>query len=173
MVHRRRVARQVVLQHTDGFESLAQLEGNDLVLQFRAHDGFDIVGGVRVVLGAPCIAGHASTEHDALELEILAEFLADAVEALPDPETSEVRVDADIHAIEHIAFGVVPRRKSAAGDLVPCVRGESDVRADHEGCAVSHGLAFVFGDELAFREAVDMAEKIVARIAHAGSVDPL
>ena len=65
----------------------------------------------------------------------------------------------------------MPRGEPYAGDFVPGMRREGDVGIDHECGAMADNPALVFGDELTLREAVDMSEQVVARIAHAGAVD--
>ena len=98
------VAGQVTRQHADEFETVAELETQRAVTQAPGADGLDI--GVDVVaerLRAPAVARQPSTEDDALQAEVLAQPLAQFVQASADAQAAMRRIDADLHAVEPVA----------------------------------------------------------------------
>ena len=165
------IAQKVVAHDAYGLKALAQLEIDDRVLQFLVDDGGNIILRVGIVFRVAGIAGHAPAEDDAFQLQPLAEILPYPVEALADAQAAIIRVHHHIHAVEHVAIGIVPGGVADTGNLVPGMRLQGDVAGDHESCTIADNTAFIFGHELAVREAVDMTEDLALPIAHAGPVD--
>src|SRR5690606_29361203 len=77
----------------------------------------------------------------------------------------------DLHAVEIITLGIVPRGVAVAGDLAPRVRFQSDLSRDDERRAVSHDPAIVFSHELSIRIVVDLSSDHARRKRGIGRVD--
>ena len=109
----------VVPQDPNDFKSLAELEAQHRIAQFRSLDGLYIFEGVGIFLLVALVAGNPATKEDAFQLQPLAKVLAHLVETLADPQAAVFRIHNHIHAIQHVAFRIMPGGKSPAGDLVP------------------------------------------------------
>ena len=102
---------------------------------------------------------------------MLAELAADLVETQPNAQTPVIRIDTDFHAVEDLAVRIMPRGKAAAGDFSPAMCSTSGFLGDLECRAMADNLAFIFRDQLAIGEIIDLAAHFLCGIAFALAVN--
>src|SRR5665213_1437477 len=98
---------QVVGQHSDDLEPVAQLESDHRVALLAFLNELEIVFRRSDTVPAFCQIRHAAGEDHALATQMLAKPFAFVVQALPDAVAAEGRVDADIHAVEPVALRIL------------------------------------------------------------------
>src|SRR5690606_40254030 len=118
------------------------------VLHLAVAHRLDI--GVRVGIGGAAARQprHPPAEDDPLQVLRLAQVAARVVQALADAQAAPGGVDADLHAVQPLALGIVPRAIAAAGDLVPGVRPHGRRLVDAEAGGVADDLALELDHEL-------------------------
>ncbi len=154
------VERQIIVQHPDRLESVAKLESDHRIALFTFKHELEVVLRRADGIPAPRQVRHAPGKHHAFQPQVLAQFFAFIVEPLADATAAIFRIDADIHAVDPVAGGVVPRGVAAAGDRRPVVRFERKLFRKQKGGAIPDDAAFVGGDELALRKLVHLAEQL-------------
>ena len=160
---------QVIFQHAQRLELVLQLEADHLVAQLAADDFFQIVArAARAALGAG-IAGHAAGDDDAVQVQLLGQFLALVIEPLAYAQPAQLGIDGHLIAVKPLARRAVPRAKAVGGDLLPVMLGEGHRLADAHRGAIAHHLAVIERDEAAIGEIVDLpADGRQRIIGHAG-----
>jgi hypothetical protein len=167
----RLVGRHIILQYPERDKALVQLEIYHGIAKLLVDHGGQIIDRIGIFALAPGIAGQAPAKDNALQPEMLAQFTSHLVEAQADPQPPVIRVDADFHAIENFAIWVMPRSKAATGYFRPAMRRAGGFLRDLEGRAMADNLAFIFRDQLAIGEIVDLAAHFLGCIAFALAVN--
>ena len=171
IAHRFGVARHVARQQANELEAVAQLEAHGRVAVTPFLYGLDI--GIDRAHGLDSFleAGQAATEHDAVQAELAAQLLARRIQAPADAHAAEFRIDAGFHAVQPVAFGIVPRGIAAAGDLGPGVRPHRGRLVDAEGCAEADDAPVVLGHELPLRKLRLLSTQHVRGMAEVDAID--
>jgi len=171
MATRRGVARHIVLQHADRNESLVQLKIDHRIPKLLVDHGSQIVRRVGIFALAARIAGHPSAKNDPFQPEMLAQFPADLVETQADTQPTVIRVDADFHAVENLAIGIMASGKAASGNFGPAMGPACGFLGNLEGGAMADNLAFIFRDQLPLGKIVDLAAHFLGRVILALAID--
>ena len=100
------VVGQIVAHDAAHVEVVAQLERQHRVVYLARAYAFDIFLGSHLV-GILVIVWYSSAEHDSLEIEFFAEFLAILVHASCQTQSAVVGMYEHFDAIEYVALGVV------------------------------------------------------------------
>jgi hypothetical protein len=148
---------QIIGEDALGLEALYDLEIDHGIAQLPLGHCVKIGLRIGIVPATTRITGQAAAKGDALQLEILAQFLALAIKTLADAQAAEIRIDADFHAVEDIAIGIMTGPEAVAGDFAPAVRRKGGLLRNDQGRAMTDDGALIVGDELAFGKVVDLA----------------
>ena len=143
------VAGQIVAYHTAHVEVVGQLEGEHGVVDLTAAHFLDVLLGAHLV-GILVIVGYASSKHDGLEVELLAQLLAIFVHASGQSEATIIGVDEDLDAIEDVAVGIVGVEGFIACHLGIGVVALHHVVVDDDGEGAAHDLVVDDDDYLTF-----------------------
>ena len=143
------IERQIIGQDADRLEAVANLKADHRIAQFPRLHQFEIFLRRADRVPAPRQFRHAPGKHDALQPQVLAQLLSLVVEALTDAQAAKFGIDADVHAVEPVALGIVARGEAAAGDRRPVMRFERHHARNPERDAIADDIVFIDRDELA------------------------
>ena len=154
------IERQIVRQYPDRLEAIANLEADHRIALLAFENKLEIILGRADGIPAPRQIRHAAGKYDALQPQVLAQFLSFVVEPLTDAPPAKFGIDADVHAVDPIAGRIVPRGVAAAGNRRPVVRLERQRFRNQEGGAIPDDAVFIGGDELALRKLMHLTEQL-------------
>ena len=163
------VVGQVVAHHLAHVEVVGELEGQDGVVNLLLAHLVDVFLGAHLV-GILVVVGDAAAEHDGLQVQFLAQFLAVFVHAAGQAQAPVVGVHEDLDAVKDVAFRIVRVEGFLAGHLGVGMVVLHLVIIHDDGEGATHDLFVHHGHDLPFGKDGDKFLDLLARPENVASV---
>ena len=148
------VVGQVVAHHLAHVEVVGELEGEHGVVDFLLAHLVDVFLGAHLV-GILVVVGDAASEHDGLQVQLLAQLLTVFVHASGQTKAAVLRMDEDLDAVEDITLGVMGVEGFLARHLGIGVVVLHVVIIDDDGEGAAHNLLIDHRHDLSLGEDAD------------------
>ena len=173
VAHRLLVARQVIAQHAEDLVVLPQLESEHRIAEAPVDHALHVLLGAGHLARAAVVVRDASRDNDAAQAQVAAEPPPGRVEAVTNPVAAQLRIDADLVAIQVVAIGVVRRAKAATRYFSPRVRLQCLLAAQADRRAVADDLVAEQRNEMPCRKRIDLTAQHVPRVRRHAGIDAL
>ena len=145
-----------MLNHPNRLKAVANLEGQYRIAHLLVEYRLEVMFGCAKTAQALAEAGHATDEHNAFQVQRLAELFTCVIQALTDTVAANTFIDADFHSIEPVAIGVVASAIAVGGDRFPGVRLEANGAAHPKGGAVADDVFVERDNKFTFGKVVEL-----------------